>query len=157
MVEKNIEIKIGKRTESYTELLIKVNDVISKMIQDNTRCPKNKLSNYFSNNVFSYKISNLEEIETNEIIKTAENIANNMNTKEFIMTILTNNGKDMMPAKMHELMQNKYHLKDNIEWFVSLMFVNLGGLITQPEFCYRSIEEDMDADDCNIIVIKKNK
>lgn len=151
MVEKNIKITIENQMEKYTELLIEVNETIAKTILENTKCPKDRIDSYFSNNTSRYTISNLSDEELADIITTAENIANNLETNEFISTILTNNGRDMMPAKMHEMMQTKYGLKDNVEWFVTLIFVNLGGLITQPEFCYHSIQEDMESDDCIVI------
>lgn len=151
MVEKNIKITIENQMEKYTELLIEVNETIAKTILENTKCPKDRIDSYFSNNTSRYTISNLSDEELADIIITAENIANNLETNEFISTILTNNGRDMMPAKMHEMMQTKYGLKDNVEWFVTLIFVNLGGLITQPEFCYRSMQEDMESDDCIVI------
>lgn len=153
MGNRNIQIEIGKESEDCVELLVAVNDTIAKTIYENTKCPKEKLNEYISDNIFPYMISNLGEIENKKIIETAENIANNMSTEEFINTILTDEGKDMMPAKMHEIMQNKYCLKGDVEWFLVLMFINLGGLITQPEFCYRSIEEDMEADDCIVVEI----
>ena len=153
MVEKNIKITIGNQTETCTELLIEVNETIAKTILENTKCPKDRIDSYFSNNTSHYTISNLSDEELADIITTAENIANNLETNEFISTILTNNGRDMMPAKMHEMMQTKYGLRDNVEWFVALIFVNLGGLITQPEFCYRSMQEDMESDDCIVITV----
>lgn len=153
MVEKNIKITIESQMEKCTELLIEVNETIAKTILENTKCPKDRIDSYFSNNTSHYTISNLSDEELADIITTAENIANNLETNEFISTILTNNGRDMMPAKMHEMMQTKYGLKDNVEWFVALIFVNLGGLITQPEFCYRSMQEDMESDDCIVITV----
>lgn len=155
MTDKNIEIKIGTTTDNYIELLVKLHKEIVRNIQENTKCPKDRLDKYISDDIFSYKISNLGTEEINKIIESAENISNNMCVKDFIMTILTDNGKDMMPTKMHKLMKDKYALKDNIEWFVSLMFINIGGLITEPEFCYRTIDEDMKANDCSVVVIKK--
>ena len=139
--------------EKCTELLIEVNETIAKTILENTKCPKDRIDSYFSNNTSHYTISNLSDEELADIITTAENIANNLETNEFISTILTNNGRDMMPAKIHEMMQTKYGLRDNVEWFVALIFVNLGGLITQPEFCYRSMQEDMESDDCIVITV----
>lgn len=153
MVEKNIKITIESQMEKCTELLIEVNETIAKTILENTKCPKDRIDSYFSNNTSHYTISNLSDEELTDIITTAENIANNLETNEFISTILTNNGRDMMPAKMHEMMQTKYGLRDNVEWFVALIFVNLGGLITQPEFCYRSMQEDMESDDCIVITV----
>lgn len=153
MVEKNIKITIESQMEKCTELLIEVNEIIAKTILENTKCPKDRIDSYFSNNTSHYTISNLSDEELADIITTAENIANNLETNEFISTILTNNGRDMMPAKMHEMMQTKYGLRDNVEWFVALIFVNLGGLITQPEFCYRSMQEDMESDDCIVITV----
>ena len=153
MVEKNIKITIKSQMEKCTELLIEVNETIAKTILENTKCPKDRIDSYFSNNTSHYTISNLSDEELADIITTAENIANNLETNEFISTILTNNGRDMMPAKMHEMMQTKYGLRDNVEWFVALIFVNLGGLITQPEFCYRSMQEDMESDDCIVITV----
>lgn len=153
MVEKNIKITIESQMEKCTELLIEVNETIAKTILENTKCPKDRIDSYFSNNTSHYTISNLSDEELADIIATAENIANNLETNEFISTILTNNGRDMMPAKMHEMMQTKYGLRDNVEWFVALIFVNLGGLITQPEFCYRSMQEDMESDDCIVITV----
>ena len=153
MVEKNIKITIGNQMEKCTDLLIEVNETIAKTILENTECPKDRIDSHFSNNTSHYTISNLSDEELTDIITTAENIANNLETNEFISTILTNNGRDMMPAKMHDMMQTKYGLKDNVEWFVALIFVNLGGLITQPEFCYRSMQEDMESDDCIVITV----
>ena len=153
MVEKNIKITIESQMEKCTELLIEVNETIAKTILENTKCPKDRIDSYFSNNTSHYTISNLSDEELTDIITTAENIANNLETNEFISTILTNNGRDMMPAKMHEMMQTKYGLKDNVDWSVALIFVNLGGLITQPEFCYRSMQEDMESDDCIVITV----
>lgn len=152
MNKKNISIEIGEKTKVYTQLLVEVNDTIKTVILEKTKCPKDRLPTYFDNNVYFYNISaNVTSIT--EIIDAAEHIANNMSTDEFIQTILTDNGKDMMPAIMHNIMQTKYELKDEVEWFVSLLFVNLGGLITQPAFCYRTIEEDMEADDCDVLTI----
>lgn len=42
-MDENIKIKIGKNSENYIELLIEVNDEITKNIQKNIRCPQNKL------------------------------------------------------------------------------------------------------------------
>lgn len=149
----NLKVYIGEQKKEYTQLLIKVHDDILSAIKQYTKCPSDRLSNYLTQNgEVIFNMGTLEENEFNELIKTIENIANNMETKDLFMKLLTNNGKDMMPANMHKIMSEEYGLTDEIEWFTSLIFISIGGLITQPEFCYRSIEEDIESGDYDIMI-----
>lgn len=154
---KNIEFKEIKTNNHHIILRAKISDNISNLIRENTNCPKDRLEEYISNdNIFYYPIQSSIDFDIVEFQNIIENIANNIDEETFINHILKNDRKFTDPASMHNIMQEEYNLKeDDIEWYTSLFFISLGGLLTNPEFCYRSIEEDIEAGDCIVISIKR--
>lgn len=158
---KNLEfVKRDERIANEINLVqlnAKLSDSLANLIREKTRCPKDRLEdNYLSkDNIFSYEMEigpNIDQIEN-----TIESIANSMDEETFVNHILKNDGSAPMPADMHELMKDEFNLEDDIEWYTSLFFVNLGWLLSSPEFCFRSIEEDMEAGDCVVLAFNCEK
>ncbi len=139
-------------------LLIRMSDPITDIIRRSTKCPSDRIGNYIAPDgsiYFSYK--NEERASIDASIPVFMHIANEMPQNELLRTILTDNSRDMMPAEMHRIMRERYGLHDDIEWYVSLMFLKVGGLITEPLFCYRTIEEDIEAGDCDVFIISPHE
>ena len=152
---KNIEFKNTLITGNVAEFRAKVSDSIADQIRNVTKCPKDRLKEYLTkDNLFLYSIEIPEDLDIAQLKESIENIANTVDEKTFVNHILKNDSKAPSPEIMHAMMQDEFGLKGNTEWYSALFFVNLGGLLGFPEFVYRTIEEDLESDDCVVLEVK---
>lgn len=155
----NLEIFKNPIVESSTtKIEIKISESLANIIRENTKCPKDKLKTYLTNdNVFNYYVALSEDMidDIMILIKTIEDISNSVDEETFIKHILYSDSKNPNPVNVHKMMEEEYNLEGNIEWYTSLFFINLSELIVAPEFYYRSIEQDKESDDCVVLKLKK--
>ena len=102
------------------QLRAKISESLSIIIRENTKCPKDKLNDYYTEeNEYNYVFENSTELDINELQKTIEKISNELNEQDFIKQILFNKEKSPNPSSMHKLMQNEYGLKGDMEFYIS--------------------------------------
>lgn len=162
-MNENIKEIRNKKNDYYTTLYINTSDNIKKEMLTRTKCPKHQLGEYLTkDNEFMFRMGTVEDDVLIDIICLFKKICNSVSEEECLRDILTNNGTDKIPADTHEMVKTLIpnildDYDEEVEWFVSLLIINLGGFITSPLFCYTSFEEDIANGECVMIITPREE
>ena len=128
-------------------LYFKIHDRVADFIRKHTHYYEALLSDFLdTDNIYRYSLDGTEcSDELRELlIETIEKISNEGSDDYFCNHLITSNGRDVAPSKIHELMREKYGLADidavedtedydqgqvDLEWWTAHFFISLKNVI----------------------------
>lgn len=132
-------VKIIADKEDKEMIKITLPDVIRNNILNNTACPKARLDKYYMNKQFNVKKK--RNVCVDDLIDSLNVLFSSIDEKEFWNKFLTNNGEHILPVEIKGRI-TKFSLPKKIEDAVVEFLMCLAGLVTDPLFCYTTLEED---------------
>lgn len=156
---KNFEItKTEIIQHEYFQYSIKICDNIARLIRNYTAYPKELLPQYLTKDNELLVRFGLSKHICEQIISEFLRIGNS-NSEEYIWkNYLTYNGSVMLPGTLHEIISSECKVKEpEIEFQVTHIFLRMCNLISDPLFSYRSIKEDIEANDCSVLAFECKK
>ena len=146
----NLEIFKNPIVESSTtKIEIKISESLANIIRENTKCPKDKLETYLTNdNVFNYYVALSEDMidDIMILIKTIEDISNSVDEETFIKHILYSDSKIPDPVNVHKMMEEEYNLEGNLKGVAGAQ--SSGAALVSfnaPAFCSYGKEQSLNA------------
>jgi hypothetical protein len=145
-------ITYGKNENGDGEARFKFSEDFANLMLSKTKCPKDRIDRYFDlkTNEFLLDIDSDDNFEVEK--KWLDQIFASLTEEEFMDKF----GK-AIPAEAHQIVTEEYGVPKKDEWFVALSIVNIAGFISNPVFCYRTIEEDIEAGDCIVYTVRTKK
>lgn len=127
---KNVTYLSYKAENGLHKYIFKIVDNIANHIRKCTNCPRDIFNRCLNvKNEFSFFMRTDKALDLS-VIEKIEKICNGCNEADFYNHIITDNGGHRSPREIHELMEEKYGLKnDDDEWWVAHFIISLDGLI----------------------------
>ena len=140
-------------------LYFKIHDRVADFIRKHTHYYEALLSDFLdTDNIYRYSLDGTEcSDELRELlIETIEKISNEGSDDYFCNHLITNNGRDVAPSKIHELMREKYGLADidavedtedydqgqiDLEWWTAHFFISLKNVIFDDPYPFEGDDE----------------
>ncbi len=148
-------------------LYFKIHDSVADYIRKHTRYDEDQLSGFLDKaNIYRYLLARTEYFDElrEPLIETIERISNESTDDYFCNHLITENGRDKIPSKIHALMHEKYGLADitedrdegncdqrqrDLEWWTAHFFISLDGVIFDDPYLDEG-DEAVPMETCNV-------
>lgn len=147
----NFIITKSETVENTQQLYIKPCEDFIQLILEYTQCPKERLYEYITPDNEIIFVFEADDDLRNKVAAEFLRIGNSISKEEAWRTLITDNGQGMMPETMHQFIAKISNESDIVRWYVAHMYLTIGNLATNPLFVYRTIEEDMQTQDCIVL------